>query len=175
MTNELGSVMAKWFSIGVQLGIDPAKLQEIETNYRTADRCFSEVINFWLKGNTPVAVSWISLVGVLKSPFVNEKGLARRLEEKVGMIESVDVHVPAGFSGSSQVSEDAGTSRVGGAMGDTSTGLYHNMQYTDNLIQYGIVLVLFFVLAEPSDGDAASEMDMEHDQGKLVHSNSRKI
>ena len=86
MTNELGSVMTKWYSIGVQLGIEQAKLHEIETNYRTADRCFSEVINFWLKGNTPVAMSWESLVVVLESPFVGEKGLAIRLREKGGMI-----------------------------------------------------------------------------------------
>ena len=86
MTNELGSVMAKWHSIGVQLGIEQAKLQEIETNYRTADRCFCEVINFWLRGNTPVAVSWESLVVVLESPLLGEKGLAMRLREKGGMI-----------------------------------------------------------------------------------------
>ena len=83
--------MAKWFPIGVQLGIDQAKLQEIETNYRTADRCLSEVINFWLKGNTPVAVRWKSLVEVLESPFVSEKGLARGLREKGGMSETVEV------------------------------------------------------------------------------------
>ena len=159
VTNELGSVMAKWFSIGVQLGIDPAKLQEIETNHRTADRCFSEVISFWLKGNTVVALGWKSLVETLESPFVNEKGLAGRLKEKGGMVEPVNV--PAAASGSSQVSEDASTSRVGGATRDTSPGVYHNTQYADNLIQY----VLFF-LAETSDGAAASEMDMEHDQGK---------
>ena len=138
MTNELGSVMAKWFSIGVQLGIDPAKLQEIEINYRTADRCFSEVISFWLKGNTPVPVSWLSLVDVLQSPFVSEKGLAGRLSEKGGMVEPVNV--PAAASGSSQVSEDASTSRVGGATTDTSPGVYHNTQYADNLIQYGFFL-----------------------------------
>ena len=135
MTNELGSVMAKWFSIGIQLGIDPAKLQEIETNYRTADRCFSEVINFWLKGNTAVPTSWISLVDLLDTPFVNEKGLARRLRDKGGMIP---VNVPAAASGSSQVSEDTGISRVGGAMGDTFPGVYHNTQYADNLIQYAV-------------------------------------
>ena len=139
MTNELGSVMAKWFSIGVQLGINPAKLQEIEINYRTADRCFSEVISFWLNGNTPVPVSWISLVEALESPFVNEKGLAGRLKEKGIMIEPVNVPVAA--SESSQVSEDASTLRVGGATEDTFPGVYHNTQYADNLIQY---VILFY-------------------------------
>ena len=96
ITSELGSVMAKWYPIGVQLGIDQAKLKEIEMNYRTADRCFSEVISFWLNGNTPVPVSWTSLVEILEQPFVGEKGLAMRLRERGGMI----VSETAGVSGS---------------------------------------------------------------------------
>ena len=94
VTNELVSVMAKWYLIGVQLGINDVKLEEIENNYQRADRRFFEVINFWLWGNTPVAVSWESLVEVLESPFVNEKGLARRLREKGGMIVSETAGIP---------------------------------------------------------------------------------
>ena len=94
VTNELCSVIDKWFRIGVQLGIDQAKLKEIEMNYRTADRCFSEVISFWLNGNTPVAVNWKSLVEVLEQPFVGEKGMAGRLREKGGMIVNETVGIP---------------------------------------------------------------------------------
>jgi hypothetical protein len=94
VTSELGSVMAKWYPIGVQLGVNQAKLKEIEVNYRAADRCFVEVISFWLGGNTPVAVSWESLVEVLELPFIGEKGLAMRLREKGGMIISETVGVP---------------------------------------------------------------------------------
>ena len=92
--NELGSVMAKWFSIGVQLGVSYSKLQEIGANYQTVDRCCCEVISFWLNGNTPVAVNWKSLVEVLESSMVGEKGLARRLREKGGL-HGEPVEVPA--------------------------------------------------------------------------------
>jgi hypothetical protein len=51
------------------------------------------VIKFWLRGNTPVAVSWKSLVEVLESPFVGEKGLAMGLREKGGLIVSEAVGV----------------------------------------------------------------------------------
>ena len=88
VTNELGSVMTKWYPIGVQLGVDEHKLEEIETNYQKTDRRFSEVIKFWLRGNTRVAKSWESLVEVLDSPFVSERGLAMKLREKGGMIVS---------------------------------------------------------------------------------------
>ena len=91
MTNELSSVIDKWFRIGVQLGIDETKLNQIEADYRSVDRYFSEVINFWLKGNTQVAVTWKSLVEILETPFVNEKGLAKRLREKGGLLEPVEV------------------------------------------------------------------------------------
>jgi hypothetical protein len=94
VTNELVSVMAKYYHIGVQLRVDQAKIGEIEINHPTADRRFSEVIKIWLGGNTPVAVSWESLVEVLESPFVGEEGLARRLREKGGMIVSRAVSVP---------------------------------------------------------------------------------
>ena len=94
VTNELCSVIDKWFRIGIQLGVDQAKLKEIEMNYQTADRCFSEVISFWLNGNTAVAVNWKSLVEVLEQPFVGEKGLAGRLREKGEMIISETAGVP---------------------------------------------------------------------------------
>ena len=75
----------KWFQIGVQLGLSESKLRQIESNHRTVERCFSEVISFWLNGNTQVAVSWNSLIDILESPFVNEKGLADKLREKSGL------------------------------------------------------------------------------------------
>ena len=96
LTNELVSVMAKWYYIGVQLGVDGAKLKEIENNYQTTDRRFSEVIKFWLRGNASAAVSWKSLVEVLESPIVGEKGLAMRLRKKGGMIVSETVGVVPG-------------------------------------------------------------------------------
>ena len=94
VTNELVSVMAKWYRIGVQLGVNDAKLEEIENNYQTTDRRFPEVIKFWLRGNASAAVSWESLVEVLEQPYVGEKGLAMRLREKGGMIVSETVGVP---------------------------------------------------------------------------------
>ena len=85
ITNEFGSVIDKWFQIGVQLGVSEAKLHQIEANYRTVERCFSEMISFCLNGNTRVAVSWKSLIDALESQFVNEKGLANQLREKIGL------------------------------------------------------------------------------------------
>ena len=81
--NELRSVLIKWYEIGAQLGVNGAKLREIQIDCHTVERCFSEMISFWFKGNTEVAVTWKSIIDALESPFVNEKHLANQLREKV--------------------------------------------------------------------------------------------
>jgi hypothetical protein len=100
--------MTKYYSIGVQLGVPETKIEEIEMNYGTADRRFSEVIKFWLRGNTPVAVSWKSLVEVLESPFVGEKELARKMREK---IVSKAVSIPGATESEGQPQEITGGQR----------------------------------------------------------------
>ena len=85
VSNELVLVMAKWYRIGVQLGVNEARLEEIENDYQATNRRFSEVIRFWLRGNALAAVSWESLIEVLETPSVCEEGLAMKLREKGGM------------------------------------------------------------------------------------------
>jgi hypothetical protein len=111
VTNELGSVMAKYYSIGVQLGVPETKIEEIEMDYQKADRRFSEVIKFWLRGNTRVAASWKSLVKVLELPFIGEKGLAMRLKEKGGMIIGKTAGVPGASESGGQPQETTGGQR----------------------------------------------------------------
>ena len=48
-------------------------------------RRFSEVISSWKRGNTPVPVTWESLVKALESSSVDEGGLAKKLRKKCGM------------------------------------------------------------------------------------------
>ena len=79
----------KWFRIGIQLGLNESKLRQIGADYHTVDMRFTEVISFWLNGNTPVPVSWKSLVEILEQPFVGEKGLAMRLREIIIETEGI--------------------------------------------------------------------------------------
>jgi hypothetical protein len=131
VTNELGSVMAKYYSIGVQLGVPETKIEEIEMNHPTTDRRFSEVIKYWLRGNTSVAVSWESLVEVLGLLFVGEKGLARRLREKGGMIVSETVGIPgATESGGQSNGGQRGKKRSAEEKIDDSGDHHHEHQGT---------------------------------------------
>jgi hypothetical protein len=131
VTNELVSVMAKYYRIGVQLRVDQAKIEEIENNYPTTDRRFSEVIKIWLRGNTPVTMSWESLVEVLESPFVGEEGLARRLREKGGMIVRETVGIPgATESGGQSNGGQRGKKRSAEEKFDDSGDHHHECQGT---------------------------------------------
>ena len=121
VTNELSSVIDKWFRIGVQLGLSEIKLKQIEADHHNVDRYFSEVIGFWLKGNTQVPVTWESLVETLETPFVDEKGLAKRLKEKQGLMEPVGVLAAA--SSSNLPSVGTGTLRPGPTSSLTTLGM----------------------------------------------------
>ena len=79
--NELGSVRHKSFNIGVELGTPPYKLDEF------VDECddpLAAVIDYWLRGNAEkgLPISWQSIVAALRSPLVNEDGLASAIEQK---------------------------------------------------------------------------------------------
>ena len=139
VANELGSVMTKWFSIGVQLGVSHSKLQEIGTNYQTVDRCCCEVISFWLNGNADVPVNWESLVKVLESSMVGEKGLAKRLREKGGMITSETVEVSGAAESGVQTQEingSRGKKRPAEEKLNDNGDQYHEHQGTCLYVEY---------------------------------------
>ena len=83
MMNELATVTTKYFEIGTQLAVGEDKLKEFEHNHPlNATRRFSEVIIFWLRGNTVIPVNWESIAKVLETPIVGEKQLAKDIREK---------------------------------------------------------------------------------------------
>ena len=78
--NELGTVKYKWFKIGVQLGIPHNKLLE----FKKEEDPLAAAINYWLCGNLEKSnnPSWKSVVTALKSPHVDESGLAKSIAQK---------------------------------------------------------------------------------------------
>ena len=83
--NEIQKIMnemsaAKWYQLGVQLGIPPATLSTIESDHpRDAQRCMTEVINWWLQ-NAPER-SWTKLAEAVKAMGAYIV-LAERLRQK---------------------------------------------------------------------------------------------
>ena len=105
---ELNDVVCKSNAIGIQLGVPFSKLKSFEFEALSNDEKFTSIVDYWLRDNTNVKVTWNSIVAVLKSVSVDEVVLANRIhkkfcqpEESLGIISerakrasSVTVHAP---------------------------------------------------------------------------------
>ena len=80
--NELNEMAAaKWYQLGVQLGIPPATLSTTEINYpHDAQRCMTEVIIRWLQ-STPEC-SWAKLAEAVEA-MGGYAVLAEKLRQKM--------------------------------------------------------------------------------------------
>ena len=71
----------KWYQLGVQLEIPPAKLSTIESDHlRDAQRCMTEVIYWWLQ-NAPEC-SWAKLAEAVEA-MGGYAVLAEKLRQKM--------------------------------------------------------------------------------------------
>ena len=72
---------AKWFNLGLVLGLSSDTLVQIEYNYpRDPFRCLTEVIKAWLRSNPQS--SWQGLASALRSPLVDRFNLATEIAKK---------------------------------------------------------------------------------------------
>ncbi len=74
--NALYKARTKWRPIGIQLDIAVSDLDDIEDTYKGNDRRLEEMVRKWLK-NRP---NWEALIAALKSPQVDEGGIAYEIE-----------------------------------------------------------------------------------------------
>lgn len=75
--NELGTLNRKSYHVGVQLGISHDKMME----FKKEDDPLAAVLDYWLSGNAGPC-SWQSIVAMLRSPHVDEGGIANKIEKK---------------------------------------------------------------------------------------------
>ena len=80
--NELSEVTdADWYPLGVQLGLRPPTLREIQKNYPLdTEQCKREMLDIWLH-STP-KVSWKSLAQAVQA-LGRYESLAQKLRRKV--------------------------------------------------------------------------------------------
>ena len=78
---ELANVRAKWYNIGLGLGLDVGTLNSIETEHSNNSDCLRETLTTWLKAYPPPP-TWSKVVDTLRTKTVGEARLATDLECK---------------------------------------------------------------------------------------------
>ena len=84
---ELNNVSAKWYNIGLQLGVRVGTLDAIEKQYSDPTDRFRKTLTTWLKTSFPsqtcvCSPTWTNIVEALRSSVVGEARLAADLEQK---------------------------------------------------------------------------------------------
>ena len=81
LLEELDSVCAKWYNIGMKLGVRVGRLDAIRAQYNDSSNCLRETLAAWLRA-CPTPTTWSKVVEALKSATVNEGALATSLKHK---------------------------------------------------------------------------------------------
>ena len=80
MNQVAAKTKIKWFQVGIQLKIDSTTLEVFETKSQDPMRCYSMVFTEWKKqGKRPY--TWATIIEILETNAVNEKGAAVELRQ----------------------------------------------------------------------------------------------
>ena len=79
--NEVLSAAAKWYDIGLELGVTADYLDAIKKANDDPQDCLRELLKRWLSNVDPQP-SWEALVAALRNPAVNYPALASEIELK---------------------------------------------------------------------------------------------
>ena len=72
----------KWHEVGIQLKLSQDELSVLNDSSPTGSQLFASIFTVWKKRNTR-EYSWATIVDVLKTPAVDEVGLAKELIAKL--------------------------------------------------------------------------------------------
>ena len=77
LVQDLDSVATNWYSLGLQLDIDDAKLHAITSQENRAVECFRQTLTEWLKSGT---ATHDAVIKALRSPAIGHSVLASHLD-----------------------------------------------------------------------------------------------
>ena len=80
LLNELHTVRANWYLIGLQLDIPHTTLDCLKQNHSDPSDLMREVLKYWLDTAVDPRPSWEAVVAALRSPVVDKKCIAEKLE-----------------------------------------------------------------------------------------------
>ena len=94
LLEELISVCAKWYNIGMKLGLRVGRLDAIRTQYNDLSDCLRETLAAWLRA-CPTPTTWSKVVEALNSATVDESALATSLEHRYCSSTPPDTTTPS--------------------------------------------------------------------------------
>ena len=95
---ELANVRAKWYSIGLGLGLDIGALDAIKEQYlNSPTACLRETLKTWLKTFLPPP-AWSKVVETLRTKTVDEAKLAADLEQKYCQLQDTSTAAATHFT-----------------------------------------------------------------------------
>ena len=77
---ELCTVRGSWYSIGLELGLPCTTLDWFKQEHTDHNRCMTDMLSKWLHVNRHP--TWELIITALRSPSINERRLAAKLESK---------------------------------------------------------------------------------------------
>lgn len=81
---KLFCVRARWYSVGLNLGLLPSTLDALEHQHRgDPERCIAAVCEKWIA--TKPGATWGDVIKMLESPSIDEKRLAKQLRQELKM------------------------------------------------------------------------------------------
>ena len=78
LTEDLNSVAADWFELGVQLDIEDGELRGVSGKENAAAKCFQKTLSLWWKSGTPTLKA---ITDALRSSVIGHNNLARKVEK----------------------------------------------------------------------------------------------
>ena len=83
LENDLKPVAARWYDLGVHLGLDTGVLDGVSGKEHQTEKCFTQTLTEWWNNN-PVPRKWEPIIAALKTEAVGYKALACTLEDSQG-------------------------------------------------------------------------------------------
>lgn len=90
LTEDLNSVAADWFELGVQLDIEDGELRGVSGKENAAAKCFQKTLSLWWRSGTPTLKA---VTDALRSSVIGHNNLARKLEKGLCILPVLSIYL----------------------------------------------------------------------------------
>ena len=82
LVEQLAGIKDKWYSLGTMLGVDDADLRGLRHSNLPDDVRLSDTLQYWMD-TKPSLVTWGTILKVLRSDYIDQPGLADKIQHRL--------------------------------------------------------------------------------------------